>query len=161
MGGGLFPRPAPGAGAGGAGPARGAGPPWLTGRGTGTRLPFERHSAFAWGMVSGGWDEHSEPELLWVRVRASRAGRGLTLTNMAGDALGIRAEFARDAEGLTVRAAVSGEPGTRWAEYRFDLAGGLVRQEWPGGGKPAPGPPGSPPPVIRPVGPPADVGAWA
>jgi hypothetical protein len=101
----------------------GGAPPWLTGRGTGTRLPLDRAGAY----LLGGLPEYGLRE-----VRVSRVRGRLALTDLHGEEVpDVHAEFGRDADRLTVRVAVSREPDAGWAEYWFDKNGLQRRQQWP------------------------------
>ncbi|MBV9022727.1 MAG: hypothetical protein JO362_02700 [Streptomycetaceae bacterium] len=107
----------------------GAAPQWLMGQGTARHLPFDTPGAY------GIWIARQYGSPQWVRVSA--ATRGLELTDQQGHSLGIRAEFVRDAEGLTVRVPMPYVSQDARTVARFDTRGTLVRCEWPlvwGGG---------------------------
>jgi hypothetical protein len=97
-------------------------PQWLTGRGTAQRLPFDKSGTYSLGVL---------PEYGPEEVRVSLVRGRLALTGPHGETTGVRAEFSREADRLTVRVPVSREPDAGWAEYRFDGEGQRLRREWP------------------------------
>ncbi|MBV9022559.1 MAG: hypothetical protein JO362_01855 [Streptomycetaceae bacterium] len=77
---------------------------------------------------------HSDEGLSSLRVGTLPEEPGLRLLDAKGHAVDVPAEFARDAQGLTVRVPVGDAPDAGWAEYRFNLRGELFREEFPLGG---------------------------
>jgi hypothetical protein len=103
---------------------------WLMGPGTLPRLAFGRNGVFTLDSLPGS---------RWVHVvRIARTSRGLELFGRRGRDFGLlggRAEFAQDfaqdAEGLTVRMAISPAPDAPMTEYRWDMHGRRVYEERP------------------------------